>query len=317
MSGGGGTIPYERSPAPVALPPRPADGHKGTFGTVVVVGGSATMPGAAAMAARAAFRGGAGLVKVVAEQAVLDRVLAIEPSATGVASGERLDAGGVIEALRAADPDGRAVLAVGPGLGRSAEAILPAVSNDTRPLVLDADGLNALAASGRRLRRRAPSVLTPHPGECRRLADALQLRIDPTDPATRPEVARRLAEMHEAVFVLKGAGTVVSDGQRTYVNDTGNVAMATAGMGDVLTGVTAALLAAGMPAYDAACLAVWLHGAAGDLWAHRHWDRGLLARDLADLLPYAFRLAAKRAPASGDAQPGDVPSLSGSAAPSP
>ncbi|MEO0964255.1 MAG: NAD(P)H-hydrate dehydratase [Planctomycetota bacterium] len=297
--------------APVALPFRPADGHKGTFGTVIVIGGSATMPGAAAMAARSAFRGGAGLVKVLAGQGVLDRVLAIEPSATGVACGEPLDAGGVIDALRKADPEGRAVLAVGPGLGMSAETVLPAVTNDPRPLVLDADGLNALAASGRRLRRRGPAVLTPHPGECRRLADALHVRIDPTDPQTRPEAARRLAEMHDAVFVLKGAGTVVSDGERTYVNPTGNVAMATAGMGDVLTGLTAALLASSVPAYDAACLAVWLHGAAGDLWAHRHWDRGLIARDLADLLPYAFRLAAKRA--SG-APPRDAQSsLSGSA----
>jgi len=282
---------------PAGLPGRPSDGHKGTFGTVIVVAGSATMPGAAAMAARAALRGGAGLVKVAGDQGLLDRVLAIEPSATGLLIEDAGDGRAWLEGLRSADPDGRAVLAVGPGLGSMADTLLPGLINDARAAVIDADGLTALAVSGRRLRRRGPTVLTPHPGEFRRLALAVQLRLDPTDEDQRPEAARRLAEAHEAVVALKGMGTIVSDGRRAYRNTTGNAAMATAGTGDVLTGLTAALLAGGMSAYDAACVAVHVHGAAGDLWTSEHGDRGMLARELADRIPDVCR----RMSSGGDA----------------
>ncbi|MEO0586607.1 MAG: NAD(P)H-hydrate dehydratase [Planctomycetota bacterium] len=277
---------------PVAVPARPADGHKGTFGTVIVVGGSATMPGAAAMAARAAFRSGAGLVKVAAPRDVMGAVLAIEPSATGVLleGAERL-----MDALRGADRDGRAALAVGPGLGGGADAVLPPLLNDGRAMVLDADALNALAGSGRRLRRTGPTVLTPHPGEFGRLARAVHLRFDLESEAGRRAAATDLAKAHEAVVVLKGAGTVVSDGRQAWVNGTGNVAMAAAGSGDVLTGLIAALLAGGMAAWDAARLGVYLHGVSGDGWAREHGDRGLLARELADGLPRAFACAAGRA----------------------
>jgi len=224
-----------------------------------------------------------------------------------------------LDGLRSVDPGGRAVLAVGPGLGRAAEGMLPGLINDGRAMVLDADGLNALASSGRRLRRRAATVMTPHPGEFARLAQAFGLQADPTDEAQRPEATRRLAEAHGAVVVLKGQGTIVSDGHRCYRNGTGNAAMATAGTGDVLTGLTAALLAAGMGAYEAACLAVHLHGLAGDLWVTRRGDRGLLARELADLLPLAgheFRKAPR--PAEAVDQPVETldlePSASGGSA---
>ncbi|MEM6334646.1 MAG: NAD(P)H-hydrate dehydratase [Planctomycetota bacterium] len=278
---------------PVGVPARPADGHKGTFGTVMVVGGSATMPGAAAMAARAAFRAGAGLVKVAAPAEVMGAVLMIEPSATGVALGGR-GWSGLVEALRGADRDGRAALAVGPGLGAGADEVLPPLVNDGRAMVLDADGLNALAGSGRRLRRVGPTVLTPHPGEFGRLARAAGLRVDLESASGRREAASALAAAHEAVVVLKGAGTVVSDGREAWVNGTGNVAMAAAGSGDVLTGLIAALMAGGRGAWDSARLGVYVHGLAGDRWARDHGDRGLLARELADGLPAAFACAAGR-----------------------
>jgi NAD(P)H-hydrate epimerase len=270
-----------------ACPARPSDAHKGTFGTVVVVGGCATMLGAPALCAAAALRGGAGLVKVCVEPAILPFVLAIEPSATGLLLG---DAGATAAALDHADPDARAVLAIGPGMGRgeTAQHVVMTLLRGRRAAVLDADGLNALAASKQRLAGDAPRVLTPHPGEYRRLAEAVGLHFNPADSGQRAAAAGELARAHHAVVVLKGAATVISDGERCRVNRTGNPALATAGSGDVLTGLIAALLAQGMTPFDAASLGAHLHGLAADRWAQQHGPSGLTARDLAAALPDTF-----------------------------
>ncbi|BAM03529.1 NAD(P)H-hydrate dehydratase [Phycisphaera mikurensis] len=270
-------------------PDRPADGHKGTFGTVIVLGGSEAMIGAPALAAGAALRGGAGLVKLAVPAAVLPHALGIEPSATGVPL--PADASHWPAALDAADPDGGAVLAVGPGLG-DGDRLLPALDgllDGPRPLVLDADGLNALAASGRRGAGPGRRVLTPHPGEFRRLARALGLDADPIHPDRRGAAAAELARAHGCTVVLKGRETRISDGEREATNTTGNPALATAGTGDVLTGLLAGLLAQGMATFEAARLAAHAHGAAADAWAAGHGPAGLKARDLADRLPAALR----------------------------
>ncbi len=272
----------ETVPAAPAPPPRPRDGHKGTFGTVIVVGGCATMIGAPAIAARAACRSGVGLVKIAAERAVLPFALTIEPSATGCVLEDAAS-------VAAADPRRAAVLAVGPGFGDGHDELVLALLDGPRAMVLDADGLNALARSGRAAQRAAPLILTPHPGEFRRLAEPLDIALSPTDPGERSRAAAALAQAHDGVVVLKGADTVVSDGRRVYVNQTGNVALATAGSGDVLTGVAAALLAAGMTPFDAAVLAVYAHGLAADAWSDRHGPAGLRAQDLADELPLVFK----------------------------
>ena len=274
---------------PVPEPPaRPNDGHKGTFGTVIVLGGCDRMIGAPALAAGAAFRGGAGLVKLAVPAGVLPHALVIEPSATGVPL--PADAAAWPGVLDEADPDAQAVLAVGPGLG-DADTLRPALDrllDGPRPVVLDADGLNALSASGRRGVGEAPRVLTPHPGEFRRLAEAIGLDADPVDPDRRADAAAGLAAAHGCVVLLKGRHTVVSDGTRSFRNDTGNPALATAGSGDVLTGLLAALLAQGMEAFEAACLAAHAHGLAADAWAAEHGPGGMKAHDLADRIPRAL-----------------------------
>jgi len=266
-------------------PARPADAHKGTFGTVIVVGGSPTMIGAPAICATAALRTGVGLCKVAADPRVLPHILTIQPGATGI---ELRDD---ITVIDDADPGYRAVLAVGPGLGtdKRTGALIAPLIDGPHDLVLDADGLNLLAASGQTISGTHTRVLTPHPGEFRRLAAAVGIDADPTDPDQRPRAAAALAAAHGGVVVLKGQHTVVCDGQRVHVNQTGNPALATAGSGDVLTGIIAALMAQGMDAFDAAVLGVHVHGKTADLWAQEHGPAGLTAMDLAALLPKALR----------------------------
>ena len=155
-----------------------------------------------------------------------------------------------------------------------------------RSIVLDADGLNLLASTGhRRPSGGPPLVLTPHPGEFRRLAEPIGITLNPTDPSQRRSAAIELAMAHHATVVLKGSQTVVTNGQQVFLNQTGNAALATAGSGDVLTGLIAALIAQGLAAFDASVLAVHLHGLAADHWARAHGPAGLLARELADHLP--------------------------------
>ncbi len=265
------------APAIPAPPPRPEDAHKGTFGTVLVVGGSVMMPGVPALCGTAALRSGAGLVKVAAPANTLPSVLMIQPSLTGVS----------LESLESARGDGKSVVALGPGLGQSqsAAALVRQVLGWPQPLVIDADGLNALSRHPTPCPPGAAWVLTPHPGEFRRLAEAFNIDGDPTDPAGRPDAARRLAEATGAVVVLKGRHTVVTDGDLSYKNHTGNPALSTAGSGDVLTGLIAGLIAQGMTPREAAVLGVHVHGLAADRWAQTHGRRGLLASELADALP--------------------------------
>ena len=273
-----------------ASPSRPDEAHKGTFGTVIVVGGSSTMIGAPALAASAALRGGAGLVKIAAPAQILPFTLVIEPGATGIVLSDVPDV--TVSALDEADPSGRAVLAIGPGMGRgeSAGKVVTKLLSGRRAIVLDADGLNHLAATARPCPGSGrPLVLTPHPGEFRRLAQPLQIDGDPTDPADRPAVAARLAFAHGCVVVLKGKGSVVTDGRRGYVNSTGNPALSTAGTGDVLAGLVSALMAQGMEPFEAAVLGAYLHGRAADLWREAHGPSGLTARELADRLPSAMQ----------------------------
>lgn len=281
---------------PQALPPppqRPDDAHKGAFGTVIVVGGSPTMIGAPAMAATGALRAGAGLVKIMTRGEVLPHCLTIEPSATGIFPNVESIAG-LYGQLKE-----RIVLAIGPGMGtgddeREAVAALLKLG---RPIVLDADGLNNLTSLGNKVEKTdAPLVLTPHPGEYRRLAHNLGLEFDPTDEAQRVEAAAALGQAYGAVVVLKGHRTVVTTEGRSYLNRSGNPALAAAGSGDVLTGVIAGFMAQGMDPFDASVLGVHIHGLAADMWAAGHGRCGMLARDLAAMIPDAIE-AHRRGPA--------------------
>jgi NAD(P)H-hydrate epimerase len=272
------------------LPPRAADSHKGTFGRVLVVAGSKGMSGAAVLCGTAALRSGAGLVTVASPPDVVNLVAAACPcymtAAIPQTSAGKYETRAAEELIRLAeDVD---ALAIGPGLGarpdvaellRSVLSALPTV-----PLVLDADALNVFLP-GMLANRTVPAVLTPHPGEFARLKAQTIAEVQ----ADREGKAARYAKRHKVIVALKGHGTVVTDGDKVYVNDTGNPGMATGGSGDVLTGVVAALLAQGLSPFDATALAVWAHGKAGDLAAETRGPVGLMATDLIEEMPLAFR----------------------------
>ena len=274
------------------LPDREAGGHKGTFGTVIVVGGHGTMIGAPAMTAHAAYRSGAGLVKVAVSAKVLPHVIVIEPSVVGVeltGSAEE-----EVAAIERADEKGEAVLAIGPGLGKGDRQtdLVTRLLRGSRKLVLDADGLNALASTGEPapINDASPSrVFTPHPGEFRRLAEPLGIEHDPTDREQRPTAAAALARAHRAVVLLKGEQPVVSDGEQQWVAPLGSPLLGAAGTGDTLTGCVAAMLAQGAEAFDAARLAVAAGQLAARQWEIQHGSSGMLARELADGLPAAMQ----------------------------
>lgn len=271
------------------LPQRPTGGHKGTFGRVLIIAGSSGMSGAACLSATAALRAGAGLVTVAVPQAIQAIVASFEPSymtaALPCGDGGLLSGRSVRTAVDLlADRD---VVGVGPGLGSSnivRKLVRGLISEATVPLVLDADALNAVAAEGMSLKRDAPTIVTPHPGEFVRLSGHSSEDV----AANRQVLAAEYAEQHEAIVVLKGAATIVTDGVETYINATGNSGMATGGTGDVLTGVIAALCGQGMQPYAAAVAGVYAHGLAGDMVAAATSEQGLIASDLLDWLPHVW-----------------------------
>ena len=293
-------------------------GHKGTFGTVCVLGGQAAAPrvmiGGPAFAASAALRTGAGLAVLAVPAPIMASALVIAPSATGLAlpvdRGRRLLPSKVAELLDEYLPY-QNCLAIGPGWGSDLpqqQILVRLIAQSEAPMVIDADGLNALAAvKGFQGDFKAAAVLTPHPGEFRRLASSLGIEADPVDPDARPGAAAQVAGRLGCVVVLKGAGTIISDGLNTAVNETGSAALATAGTGDVLTGIIAGLIAqffkpalgdgsrqitsgqqGGLSLLQCARIGVALHGLAADLWVKRHGVVGLLAEELIDLIPEAL-----------------------------
>jgi NAD(P)H-hydrate epimerase len=275
------------------LPPRPRDANKGTFGRVLVVAGSRGLSGAAILCASAALRGGAGLVRLAVPEGILPIVAAANPCYTLAALPQdpagrlgRSAAAEILELLEA-----NSVAALGPGLGQSEDIheILVRVLEQDRPLVLDADALNVLAVHPHTLAaHKGPVVMTPHPGEFSRLMGKTIAEVQ----ADREDLSLRFAAEHGVVLVLKGQGTVVSDGRRVYVNGTGNPGMATGGTGDVLTGLIAALAAQGLEVFAAAQLGVYLHGLAGDMARDVLGEVSLIATDLLDYLPGAFQAQA-------------------------
>jgi len=275
-----------------AYPSRKPDAHKGTFGHVLIVAGSVGKSGAAILAACGALRAGAGLVTVATPEPALPLVAAgrpelmTEPLPVGGSGGLGPEA--LARALALAK--GKDAVVIGPGLGQEAstrDVVRGFVAACPAPLVIDADGLNALgSSSGTLSKRTAPTVVTPHPGEMARLisADAADVQ------RRRLEVARDFAAASRSVVVLKGHRTVVAEaGGRAAVNPTGNPGMATGGTGDVLSGVMGALLARGLDPWVAATAAVYVHGLAGDVAAERLGQESLLAGDVIEALPQAIR----------------------------
>lgn len=272
----------DRAAVAAWLPERDPWGHKGDFGKLLLLCGSVGYTGAAALAARAAVRSGAGLVFL----GVPEPIYAIEAGKLDepvvfplAAEGGCLSPSAIPEIVRRLlDCD---ACLVGPGLGRTpgTRAVVEAVLREARcPVVLDADGLNVLEGHLEPLgARRFPTVLTPHDGEFRRLGGT----IGPDRMASAAALARNLG----AVVLLKGHRTVVTDGIRGYENHTGNPGMATGGSGDVLAGLLVSLLGQGLPPLEAAACAAWIHGAAGDLCAETWGQYGLTPSDMIEALP--------------------------------
>ena len=275
------------------LPKRNPSAHKGTFGHVGLIAGSAGKTGAAALAARATLRTGAGLVTVAtpkSAQPSLDAKLfetmtvAMPETQAHTLSGAALRR--LIDFLK-----GKDVIAIGPGLGTHSETrkmFRQFIPRMKLPCVIDADGLNMLAENLSALSScTGTPILTPHPGEMARLVGKSSGGLINRD---RLGIARQFAKAHKVIIVLKGARTIIASPKgQTAICATGNPGMASAGMGDVLTGVVASLLAQNLTPWDAARTGVCLHGLAGDMAAETVGQAGLIASDLIEHLPYALQ----------------------------
>jgi len=271
-SRGGGDVVAAGDVA-LLFPRREAAAHKGSFGRLLVVGGSEGMAGAPALAARGAHRSGAGTVTVFAPEFVRAAVHVLSP--------ETMTAGEGVDIARFD------ALAVGPGLGASAAArdLVERAADSRLPAVFDADALNLAGDAAFFARRAAPTVLTPHPGEAARLLGIDAGRVN----ADREAAVREIASRAKAVVILKGFRSLVADPSGRVVPVlAGNPAMASGGTGDVLTGVVGACLARGLDAFDAACAAAWLHGTAGDFVREAKGEESLQASDVIEALPEAF-----------------------------
>lgn len=274
------------------IPVRPVDGHKGDFGHTFIVGGSRGLTGAVVLAGRAAARSGTGLVTVGVPQPLGDVVAAALVEVMSLMLPATREEGVAEEALApalafASHCQG---VALGPGLGRQEATqrfVRAFVGRCPQPLLVDADALYAFSEDTQPLKDAAgPRILTPHPGEMGRLTGRSSRDVQ----QHREELALAFAAGHGCVLVLKGHRTIIaSPGGELFVNPTGNDGMATGGTGDVLSGLIAGLLAQGLPALDAAVVGVYLHGVAGDLAAISTTRRAMIAGDLVDMLPNAWR----------------------------
>ncbi len=277
------------------LPKRPAAGHKGTFGHLFVLAGSRGFAGAVKLTCNAAMRSGVGLVTAGVPAPLADVLAAalVEPMLLPLPATEACTF-----SYQALEPiydfiATKSAVVIGPGLSQHAETmhlVRRVVSECSLPLLVDADGLNALSEKRARLADRKTSapdvVFTPHPGEMARLTGLTTGEVQ----ADRAAVAVNYAALWQVVVVLKGAGTVVAapDG-RVRQCPTGNSGMGTGGSGDVLSGIIGALLAQGIGAFDSACIGVYAHGLAGDIAARNKTERALIAGDIIDVLPDAWR----------------------------
>lgn len=261
---------------------RPRDIHKGDCGRVLLICGSEEMAGAAVFATRAAIKSGSGLVYTCTAREIFP-VLQISVPEGICKSWDK-----VKENLMQYD-----AIAIGPGMGtgeNTAAILIRVLSKYDGPVIIDADGLNTIAADENlqalAAKTRAKVIMTPHVGEARRLlggqADQGHL--------TREEMAEALTKKYNCIVVMKGAGTIVALSEtEAYINTTGNPGMATAGSGDVLTGIIASFAGQGMTTGDAARAGVFVHGLAGDMAAEHFGEYGLTASDIADYVPFALK----------------------------
>jgi NAD(P)H-hydrate epimerase len=270
------------------LPVRPPDAHKGDFGNLLVIAGSRGMSGAARLVGMAALRTGAGLVKVAVPESVRAEVASYHPEIMTIALPETAAGTIAASAIETLKPylEWADVIAIGPGFGQHEETarFLEAFLSVGKPLVIDADALNLIAAHELTAKLPADTVLTPHPGEFDRLSGNNHANFQ-----DRARAARDFAQKHHLTLLLKGAPTVCFDATGFgMVNPTGNPGLATAGTGDVLTGIVAALRAQGLSSHASAWVGAYLHGRAADLAVEDVGEASLVAGDVIEYLPDAF-----------------------------
>ncbi|PIS29771.1 NAD(P)H-hydrate dehydratase [Candidatus Saganbacteria bacterium CG08_land_8_20_14_0_20_45_16] len=265
---------------PIALPKRLPESHKGDYGRVLIIAGSSGMTGAAILAGRAALRSGAGLTYLAVPKKLIDLVDLATPEIITRSFDD-------ISAIKANS------WVIGPGLGVTSktQALITKLLTAQNPLVstilIDADGLNIIVKKISLLKQaKAKVIITPHPGELARLINKSVSYVQ----SNRRKVAKEFAHDHKCIVVLKGTGTIVADPcGEVYINQTGNPGLATAGTGDVLSGMIGAFCAQGLVPFEAAILGVYSHGLAGDLAAREKGEIGLIASDVVEKIPYALR----------------------------
>ncbi|MGB1925842.1 MAG: NAD(P)H-hydrate dehydratase [Rubripirellula sp.] len=283
---------------PVKIESRKVDAHKGVFGRLLLVGGCRGMSGAISMSALGALRSGAGLVTIAVPSSCLDIVAGFHPGYMTCPFTDDGSGRWGTDAHAKLSDIGHTfdVIACGPGMSTSnnASLMLGELLEQSVPLVLDADALNLLAIRRQNSRTatwadllgcRSDTVLTPHPKEMERLSG-----VHSRDRSSQIQAAAEITKQTKTILVLKGGPTVVIADGMTWVNETGNPGMATAGSGDVLTGIIASFLGQGLSGWNAARLGVWVHGKAGDIGAQRFGHAGLIATDIIDSLPDAMKI---------------------------
>ena len=278
------------------LKKRPRDSHKGDFGHVFILAGSRGLTGAAALCSNAALRSGAGLVTLgipVSLNSIMSKKLT-EVMTFSLAETKEITLSLKAERRILKKAESSDIIALGPGLSQNPETqklIKRLILKIEKPMVMDADALNAVSRDMRVLKKiKVDYVITPHPGEMARLINKNEGYVR----NNRITIAKKFSRDYNACVVLKGAGTVVAGPLgKYYVNATGNPGMATAGSGDVLTGIIAGLLSQGLKMFDAARLGVYIHGLAGDIAAKDRGEIGLIAGDILENIPYAIKLVQK------------------------
>lgn len=280
------------------LPKRDKNSHKGTFGRVGIIAGSMGMTGAPYLSSMATLRTGSGLVYTIIPKSLQNIlsikltesiIVSVEDNRSGYFTLDTLD-----DILQKVDDLDLDVVAIGPGLGVDDERRIivgELLKSIDKPIVLDADGLNCISNKPSILvSRKEKTIITPHPGELSRI-----LNVSTSDiQRNREKYAKYTSEKYNVITVLKGANTIVATEEgRLYINHTGNSGMATAGSGDVLTGVIASFLGQGMGAMESAILGVYCHGLAGDLASMKVGEYGLIARDIIEYIPQAINLIQK------------------------
>lgn len=284
-----------RLPAPLLR--RKENSHKNDFGHVLVLAGSKSMMGAAALVSLAAMRSGAGLVTLgvpeslnpVAQKKISSVVMTFPLRETREKTLSSAAYAQITKRLKNFD-----VIALGPGLSQNKNTqklIAKLISTVDKPLVIDADALNAIASNPDLLKKiNNTKILTPHPGEMARLTGLTKNAIQ----THRAQAAKKFAKIYRCILLLKGKKTVVaSAGGEVYLNHSGNVGLATAGSGDVLTGMIAAFLAQGLSGFEAAKYGSYIHGLAGDLAANEKTKTAMIASDIIEKIPSALRLTIK------------------------